>query len=130
MTKVNELVVPLENKPGTLGEATRLLAGANVNVLGIDLDVVGAFGIARFLVTDVNKAEQALKAKGFKFRTSEVLTVRLPNKPGALAEAAEKLGRSGVNIEGVFGYTPANSNEGELIFKVDDIAQAQKVLGV
>lgn len=128
-TRTKETVVSLENKPGTLAEVSRALAQANVNILGVTLDVVSDFGIARFITADAAKAQQTLQQKGLKVVTNEVLTLKLPNKPGALAEATEKLARSGINIEAVTGFTPTGTNEGTLVFKVDDIAQAEKILG-
>lgn len=129
MPRTKEFVVPLENRPGTLGEVTRALAGANINILGIALETTRDFGIARFIVADPAKAESTLKSKGYKYRATDVITVRLPNTPGTLADVSEKLARSNINIEGVFGYTPTNANEGEIIFKVSDIAQAEKIIG-
>ena len=36
------------------------------------------------------------------------LTVILENRPGALADMGEKLGQSGINMEGICGF-PANN---------------------
>ncbi|HEV8359057.1 MAG TPA: ACT domain-containing protein, partial [Candidatus Thermoplasmatota archaeon] len=62
-------------------------------------------------------------------RTIEVLTVHVPNRAGTLADITEKLAKSNVNIEGVFG-TGGTGGEGELIFKVSDLSSAEKIIGV
>ena len=54
------------------------------------------------------------------------LTVILVNRPGTLADAAEALGRAGVNIRGTCGF-PAGS-EGVMHVLVDDAATARRAL--
>lgn len=54
------------------------------------------------------------------------LTVVLVNRPGTLADAAEALGRAGINIDGVCG-SPSGS-EGIMHVLVEDAARARDVL--
>jgi len=54
------------------------------------------------------------------------LTVVLVNRPGTLADAAEALGRAGVNIAGVCGF-PAGE-EGIMHVLVDDASGARAAL--
>ena len=57
---------------------------------------------------------------------SKDLTVILVNRPGTLAEAAEALGRAGVNIEGGCGF-PSGS-EGVFHVLVGDAVPARRAL--
>lgn len=54
------------------------------------------------------------------------LTVVLVNKPGTLADAAEALGRAGINIDGVSGF-PSGS-EGIMHVLVEDASGAREAL--
>ena len=54
------------------------------------------------------------------------LTVVLVNQPGTLADAAEALGRAGINIDGVCGF-PAGS-EGIMHVLVEDATTAREAL--
>lgn len=54
------------------------------------------------------------------------LTVILVNRPGTIADAAEALGRAGVNIEGVCGF-PAGG-EGVLHVLVEDADAGRRAL--
>ncbi len=54
------------------------------------------------------------------------LTIILVNRPGTLADAAEGLGRAGVNIQGVCGF-PAGG-EGVMHVLVDDAAAARRAV--
>lgn len=54
------------------------------------------------------------------------LTVAIENRPGTLADAAQALGRAGVNIEGACGF-PAGG-EGILHVLVEDASSARRAL--
>ena len=54
------------------------------------------------------------------------LTVVLVNKPGTLADAAEALGRAGINIDGACGF-PSGS-EGIMHLLVEDASSARAAL--
>lgn len=55
------------------------------------------------------------------------LTITLPNRPGALAEMGEALGRAGVNIDGFCAVTTAET--GEIHVLVEDADAASQALG-
>jgi len=52
------------------------------------------------------------------------LTVRMENRPGALAEVGEALGRAGVNIEAVAGFGFDNHGMAHLVVDDADAAKA------
>lgn len=52
------------------------------------------------------------------------LTVRMENRPGALAEIGEALGRAGVNIEAVAGFGLDNHGIAHLVVDDADAAKA------
>lgn len=54
------------------------------------------------------------------------LTVVLQDRPGTVADAAQALGRAGVNIEGACGFV--SSGEGILHLLVDDAAKARRAM--
>jgi len=130
--RTRAFIVPIENKPGKLGELTRAVAGANVNITGIDLLPNGGHEVSvRLLVSDPVKMEQTLHQKGIQFQSFDVLSVRMPNRPGSIAEISERLGKAGLDIESVYGYTGHGSTpaaECEFVLQTRDITQAEQVL--
>lgn len=128
--KTKEFVVSIEHKPGKLAELTRAVATANINILGIDVQPNGSQGSVRLLVNDPVRMEQTLQSKGIQFQAADVLSVRMPNRPGGLAEVSERLAKGGVDIETLFGYAGhgAAPGEVEVVVKVHDVAHAEKVL--
>jgi len=99
MAKVKQLTVALENRPGTLANVAKVLAQAKVNVLALLGSTAGTQGSVQVVVDNVNKAKKALDGAGLKYAESTLEQFELANKPGALAQLAEKLAKKGINIE-------------------------------
>jgi len=99
MAKVKELTVALENRPGTLAHVAKVLADAKVNVLALLGSTAGAQGSAQVVVDNVNKAKKALASAGLSYTEGTLEEFELANKPGALAQLADKLAKKGVNID-------------------------------
>jgi len=126
VTRVKVFEVEAENKAGKLGEIARALATQNINIVGVQ--TIGSLNSIRITTNDPTKTETTLKSKNWKYKAVDVLGVRVPNKPGALADIAEKLGKSSINIESIIGYSSSPNIEGELLLRVPDVSQAEKVL--
>ncbi|HLF16627.1 MAG TPA: ACT domain-containing protein [Candidatus Thermoplasmatota archaeon] len=114
------LTFRVEDRPGALGRAARLLANAGINIEAFQADA----GTVRFLVQDGTKAANALRAGGFPCQTAEALPVRIPNRPGELATLGEALGRASVNIQASFGSADA----GTIYLQVDNVNAARPVI--
>ena len=52
------------------------------------------------------------------------LTVRLEDRPGALADMGDALGRAGINIDGIFGAAGSGSPEIHILVEDADAARA------
>lgn len=97
-----EIVVPLDNKPGSLAKVAEALGAAGVNVQGACY-ATGAKGAARFIADDADRAQAALKKARIKVRSAkEVLEATLADVPGALGALARKLAKARVNIEAFY----------------------------
>ncbi len=106
MAKVKQLTVSLENRPGTLAHMAKALADAKVNIVALLNSTSGTQGSAQVVVDNVNNAKKALGAAGLSYTEGMVEQIELPNKPGALAQLAEKLAKKGVNIESAYATAP------------------------
>jgi hypothetical protein len=99
MAKVKQLTVALENKPGTMARVANVLAQAKVNVLALLGSTAGTQGSVQVVVDNLNKAKKALGAAGFTVAEGTLEEFELANKPGALAQLAQKLAKKGINID-------------------------------
>ncbi len=62
------------------------------------------------------------------FEETEVAVVRLPHRPGELARAAMRLGEGQINIEYSYCGLEPGSTHGLLVFGVDNLSRAAKLL--
>lgn len=100
--RVRQLSVFIENKSGRVSEVAELLGANDVNIRGFSVSDTADFGILRLVVDRPEEAHAALKAAGFTVKESDVICLRLPDRPGALAEALKIVADAGVNIEYVY----------------------------
>lgn len=125
MPRAKELKIRVEDRPGMLGEVAGVLAEKKVNLRAVNAWVEDGEGVIRMIVDDLGAAKRALAARGWKAEDQEVLEVELPDKPGALAALAQKLGAAGVNITHVFVGT-AGARKATLFLGVSDLRTAVK----
>lgn len=117
--KLSQLSIFLENKPGHLLGACRLLAESGINVKTMALADTEQFGILRVLVRDTEKAKEVFEKNGTVVRVTEVLAVKLPDKPGELAHLLEILAETDINIEYMYGFNTANTNDAVVVLRLD-----------
>jgi hypothetical protein len=127
MPTTKELNIRLPNRPGTLGKLCRALADRNVNILAFQSVPLEGESLVRFVVNDPAIATQVLDSERLSHTETDVAQIKLRNRPGALANAAAKLGEANININYAYsGLDPDNSPL--LVFGVAEVAQAAKVL--
>ncbi len=120
-----DLTLFLDDEPGELAKLGRVLSQRRVNIDGL-CAVSSGGGIAEvhILVDDTEQALVALKEASIEVGLEqEVLVIDVDDQPGALAEIAEKLGESGINIKLAYLATATR-----LVLAADDLALAKSVL--
>jgi len=128
MPKAKEFTVTIEDKPGALGTFFHALAERGINVLAFQSYVEEGESLARLIVDDPRAAKSVLGALRMIFEETEAIIVRLPNRPGQIARAAQSLGQHKINIDYSYcGMDPA-SPLGLLVFGVDNLTKAATLL--
>jgi len=119
-----EFSIKLSNRPGQLATLSREMATAGVNIEALAAITLGNNGFVNLVVDDDTAARRVLIAAGLSFDERRVITAVLHDKPGALADMAEALAKTGVNIEAM--YLLHSSAEGlHFAVAVDDDERAQ-----
>jgi hypothetical protein len=126
--KVEQISIFLENKPGSLEHATRILKEANVNIRTLSLAETSDFGILRLIVNDVEKANKVLKEKGFRVNKTTVVAVEVPDRPGGLHSIMEVLAKESINVEYLYAFVEKSGENAVIIFRFDAPEKAIEVL--
>ena len=124
-----QFVVQLRNHVGELAHLTRALAAR-----GVDIRHVSCFGsgpmACAFLIPDNAEAmREVLHGLGHMYIEGEPIVVDVEDRPGGLADVAERLAAAGVQILGTMcvGERPGVI---EMAFTVDDELKARAALGL
>jgi hypothetical protein len=123
-----QISIFLENKAGRLSEVTRIFEEGRINIRALSLADTSDFGILRLIVNDNEKAKRLLKENGFTVRSTEVVAVEVPDKPGGLHQILMALAKAGVNVEYMYAFVRQSGQNAVLIFRFDNSAAAAEVL--
>jgi hypothetical protein len=127
--KLQQLSLFLENRPGVLRAPCDALAAAGINVLTVSLADTTQFGVLRLIVRDPEQAQKVLEEAGMIAKVTEVVTVGVENKPGALAEILRVIDEVGLGVEYMYDFGAASKGGlAAIIFRFDDPDAAVEAL--
>ena len=128
MPKVKQISAWVENRPGTLGAVADALGAKKVDIRAFLAASLDGKGFVRVVVDRPAVARKVFEAQGWKTTVDELVEVRVPDRPGALARVADRLGGAGINIH--YGYvgTARSASQVSLFLSVDAPAAALRVL--
>jgi hypothetical protein len=121
-------IVEAANKPGEFARHASAIAERGVNLANVICLGIGDRGGAAFYATDEAGVRSALNEAGIAFREVSVVKAQLDDRPGAVADAAKRLGDAGVNIE-LIAPTEMDGQKVTIAFGVDNPDAAKAALG-
>ena len=131
-----QLSIFLENKSGRLTEVTEVLAEEGINLSALSIAENADFGILRGIVSEPDKAYEALKNRHFAVNVTDVIGISCPNTdvigiscpnvPGALARVLRFLSDEGVFIE--YMYSFANGETANVIIRPNNMEDCIRIL--
>ncbi len=125
---ISQLSIFAENKPGTLAEITHALGGAGVDIRAMSIADTSDFGIFRMIVSNTEKAKEALTNIGCIVSVTSVIAVLIPDSPGALNDILTLFAESGVNLEYMYAFVTMSKQNAYAVLRVEDNAQAIELL--
>jgi hypothetical protein len=87
------------------------------------------FGIMRLIANEPDKVEQILRGASYAVKTTPVLSIKVSDSPGGLAEQIEKMSLAGINIEYLYAFAANCSDKARVVLKVSDVQQAERLVG-
>ena len=124
---IKQLSVFVENKPGRLAEVARILGEAGINIHALSVADTTNFGILRLIVSDNEKACEALKAADMTVKITEVVAVPLAHRPGGLHEVVSALHKLDISIEYMYAFVSRSEvSRALVIFRLNDQDESVK----
>jgi hypothetical protein len=124
---LKEFDVYVQNKPGELAKVCELLGANGVNIRAISSERGNDRPMVKIVTDDESTAKSALARSGIRYDLRDVISVKMPDRPGELGKIARKLARSMVNIDSVY-ILGKDGGSTEMAFTVDNAVKAQEAL--
>ena len=118
--KLKQISLFVENKPGTVNEALKLLAANGINISTLSLSDTKFFGVLRLLIRDWEKARDILEATHLAVKITDVGAIEVDHAAGSLTKVLEVLDRHQVNIEYLYAFAAGLHGKAAIIFRFAD----------
>ncbi len=121
-----DLVVEIENTPGTLARVAAAISDAGVNIAAATCVGPAERAELHILVPHAEAAKHALAISHVAVtREREVVVVNVEDRPGVLADLTRKIARAGVNLDLMYVAT-----RNRVVFGAPDLAALRAALDV
>ncbi|MFQ6089630.1 MAG: ACT domain-containing protein [Candidatus Methanofastidiosia archaeon] len=127
MKLMKQVLIEIKNEIGVIAKVCEILGRSGVNIISISTETKDDYGLIRLVTEDPETSRNALKRKGFKVEISEILVLKVKDKPGELGKLARRLADSKINIESIY-LLSREGGETQIAMCVNDYGKARKVL--
>ncbi len=124
---IQQISVFVENKQGKLVETVKTLAENDINIRAMSIADTKDFGILRMITSDNAKTKEVLSSDSV-VNTTDVIAVKMADRPGSLYKVIDILSKAGINIEYMYAFTASDALGAYVVFRVDDVPRAQKLI--
>jgi hypothetical protein len=124
---LKEFDVYVQNKPGELAKVCELLGANGVNIKAIASERTNDRPMIRIVTDDEATAKSALARSGIRYDLRDIISVRMPDRPGELGKVARKLARVMVNVDSIY-ILGKEGGASEIAFTVDNALKAHEAL--
>ena len=125
---LKQLSIYAENRKGTLQSITQILADAGINIWGSCTNDGAEYGINRMVVSEPEKAMEALEDAGYLCRLTSVIGVELADEVGNLNRLLQALSESNININYIYLSFNRDSGLPVMVFQTEDSAEVESCI--
>ena len=93
-----------------------------------EISIVCEFGIIRIIVDKPLDTLTLLKDNDWICKLTQVIGVKIPDKPGAMASAMNILAEADVSVEYVYTFLARGTDDALMIFRVQDNDKVAAIL--
>lgn len=122
---LKQISIYAENKKGTLEHITKILLDENINILGSMTEDAADYGVNRMIVSDPERADEALKAAGYMVSVKNVVGVEVEDKVGNLNVLLQALLDMNINVNYLYLSFNRKSGLPIMVFCTDDVWEVE-----
>lgn len=117
---IKQVTVIVENKEGKLKEVMDLITGQGIDVHALSM----ADTVTRLIVDDPEGVKALLQDQGYQAELTDVISVRVPSRPGSLTQMLLRIAEARINLE----YMYADSSGTGMVFLPSDVKKTDEIL--
>ena len=125
---VKQISAFLENKPGRLSEAAEVLAKNGIDISALSLADTDEYGVLRMIVSDPDKAKNALGESGVICKVTDALVVAIDDRPGGFSESLRILTDNGIEVKYMYACVSREQGKAIMVLSVADPAKADELI--
>ncbi|MDR1960721.1 MAG: amino acid-binding protein [Gracilibacteraceae bacterium] len=117
---MQQISIFLENAKGRLAQVLNKMAELDVNIRALTLADTKDFGVLRVIVDDPEAVAQKLRDNNCVVKITPVWVLKVPDRPGGLADILGKLVAEGVVVEYMYAFVETNGAFAQVVLRVRD----------
>lgn len=125
---VKQISIFVENKEGRIKKAIDTLAKADINIRALSIADTTKYGILRLIVSDNEKAIEALENDGFIVKENEVIVLAVPDEPNGLNSTLAIFDEKDINLEYLYAFVSSKSDEAIVAMRLENMDKAIEAL--
>ncbi len=125
---LKQVSIYAENQKGAFQAITGILKEADINILGSVTNDSAEYGIVRMIVSDTEKALDALSEKGYLCRANDILGVEMSDEVGNLNRLLISLSDANVSVDYIYLCFNRDTGMPILIIHTEDIFEVEEYL--
>ena len=125
---VKQISIFVENKEGRIKKAIDTLGRSNINIRALSIADTSKYGILRLIVSDNEKAIEALEKDGFIVTENEVIILAVPDEPNGLNSTLSVFDEKGINLEYLYAFVSSKTDEAIVVMRLENMEKAIEAL--
>ena len=125
---VKQISIFVENKEGRIKKAIDTLARAGINIRALSIADTTKYGILRLIVSDNEKAIEALENDGFIVKENGVIVIAVPDEPNGLNSTLAIFDEKDINLEYLYAFVSSKVDEAIVAMRLENMEKAIEAL--
>jgi hypothetical protein len=124
---MKELTIFAKDRVGLLADITEMMGENGINIEFLSGEAVAGIAVLHMTFSNELAAASLLEKAGFTVISSDILVLKIPNKPGEIGRISRMLSNEGVNIQNIY-FMGEKARHGFFAVKVDRPDDAKGIL--
>lgn len=124
---MEQVTVVVDDSVGVLADVSYILGKSKINIESVSAASLAGKAVLSILVKDGRKARQVLEKNGYNVLESEILVIKLEDKPGELSKVTQLLKKENINILNLY-FIARQDKKSILALRTDKYSKTKRIL--